>query len=513
MRTRLLPALLTLAIVACQTKNPPASPRPAKVNAPRGPYLVLVDPGKDNGFLPAAEAMAALHGAALKRFDPRKLDDLLLELRKSAPRFVVVVVPPEKIDVDLAHEILMLATRVDDDPFVDFEYGFITGRDGAAALRFVKRIEAAWNHDFGKRAVIFGSWEGPVLPVGQPLSALEGLGLSGKDYYVRTRDAEEARRKTAREALRNCKGSDALLFFSHGYPDEMAFCFRTRDLREWKPDLSPAILFNCACYNGAPGRWYAPGAKGVEDRGLVARDDSVALALLDSGIAGYYAGIDPWHGPLTMQVFVHVTDDGMRLGEAAKRMFDRLALDFLPGRIRYEPTLKNQKRFVGEGSVNRRHNGAGMIFYGDPALAPFAKTAKHLMCAEVTSVGTDQLRVKLTVQPQVKGQPGADFMLPMNRLTDYYSVKTENIEKELALEVYRVVPLPPGFKGTPSLRVASARSGDKDVPTGPLQLVVEDTPQGKLLHIRVPLQVRVLDTLQLLRIITKGITIELEGKP
>jgi hypothetical protein len=327
------------------------------------------------------------------------------------------------------------------------------------------------------------------------------------------KDAEDVRRKAAREALAQCKGCDTLLFFSHGEPHEMAACFRARDLKEWKADLAPAILFNCACYNGAPGRWYDADPKGgVRDRGLVPPADSVALAVLDSGVSGYFAGIDPWHGWLTMQVFLHVTDDGMRLGEAARCMFNRLALEFLPGRIEFEPTLKNPKRFAGEGTGNRRHNGAGMILYGDPALAPFAKTAKRLVSGEVQAVGQDGLRVRLTVRPLVKGEPGNDFMLPMSRLMDYYSVKTDNVLKELTLEVYRVIPLPPGGKGTPTLKVVSARTGDKAVPTGPPQVVVEDSPQGPFLHVRVPLHVRVFGTSEKMSILTKGITIELEGK-
>jgi len=54
-----------------------------KVAGPQGPYLVLVDPGKEDEFLPAAEAMAALHDATVKRFDPHKLDDTLAELRSA----------------------------------------------------------------------------------------------------------------------------------------------------------------------------------------------------------------------------------------------------------------------------------------------------------------------------------------------------------------------------------------------------------------------------------------------
>lgn len=502
MRTMLLPALLMLT-ATCHAG--PDAPR-------KEPYLVLVDAGKDDEFLPAARALAALHRAAVKRFDPKKLDDTLAALRKAPPRFVVFVLPPEKIDVDLAHAILEMATRVDNDPFLDFEYGFLTGRDGPAALRFVRRIEAAWKRDFGTQAALFGSWEGDVLPTEQPLSALKALGFSGKQSFVKVKGAAAKRRQAARQALTDCKGKDALLFFSHGYPDSMEFCFRAKDLREWKTDLSGAILVNCACYNGAPGRWFAPGPKGPVDRGVVAAADSVALAVLDAGVAGYFAGVDPWHGPLALQVFAHVTDDGMRLGEAAKRMYDRLALDFLPGRIHFEPTLKVKDRFGGEGVVNRRHNGAGMIFYGDPALAPFAKKAKRLLTAAVKKDAKGQLHVHLGVQSLLDGEPGADFLLPQARLMDYYSVKTANFQTELKLEVYRVVPLPAECKGTPSLRVVSARSDGKNVSTGTPQLAVEETPRGRVLHVRVPLNVRAVDFPRLVELATKGITIDLEEK-
>ncbi|HWY88958.1 MAG TPA: hypothetical protein VNX28_19750, partial [Gemmataceae bacterium] len=53
-----------------QFKEIQAAPQLAKIAGPTGRYLVLVDPGKEDEFLPAAKAMAALHAAELKRFDP-----------------------------------------------------------------------------------------------------------------------------------------------------------------------------------------------------------------------------------------------------------------------------------------------------------------------------------------------------------------------------------------------------------------------------------------------------------
>jgi hypothetical protein len=484
-----------------------------KVDGPPGPYLVLVDPGPGDEFLPAAEAMAALHGASVRRFDLSKIEETLASLRKAPPRFVVFVLPPDRIDVDLVHRVLEASTTLDDDPFPDFEYGFITGRDGKAALRFVGRIEQAWRHEYGRRVTLFGSWEGPQPPQVQQLSAIRAMKGEGEFPTVLARDGAAARRKAAQKALDSCRGKDALLFFSHGYPDEMSLCFRARDLRDWKVDLGPAVLVNCSCYNGAPGRWFAPGSSRVEDRGVVARDDSVALALLDSGVAGYFAGIDAWHGPLAAQVFAYLFDDGLRLGQAAKMMQCRLALEFLPGRIHFKPTLREPERFAGEGTSNRRHNGAGMIFYGDPALAPFAKTASRLGFGEWHPGDGRRFTLALGYQPLLDGPAAEDFLIPMNRLLDYYSVRTaKNFLKELAPEVYRVVPLPEGVTRLPALRVKSARAGQQDVPTGPIQVVVETTPGGNFLHVRVPLAVRAIGSPWLTTLCERGIRVEIEGE-
>jgi hypothetical protein len=492
---------LSLLLVLCA---------PAK--RPEGPYLVLLDQDAASDYLPAAEALAALHAGSVRRFDPSDLAGTLETLRASPPRFVVFLLPPERIDVDLTHRILEMSTRVDDDPFGDFEYGFLTGRDGPAARRFVKRIEAAWKRKFGRKAALFGSWEGLLPPPQNAMSAFAALGFDAAERYVSVRAVAEARRKAAREALASFRGLDALLFLSHGFPDEMAACFRAADLRDWKVDLSPAVLVNCACYNGAPGRWYAPSSAGIEDKGLVSRDDSVALQLLDSGISAYFAGIDPWHGPLAIQVFLHLTDDGLRLGEAAKRMHDRLALEFLPERIAFAPALESAARFAGEGAANRRHNGAGMIFYGDPALAPFAKNAGRLLSAELETLESGKARLRLRARPLVKGRPGSDFLLPSNRLLDYYSVRSADFASELALEIYRVVPLPAAAGRKPRFRVASASSGGEMVPAGKPQLVVEETPWGDFLHVRVPLEVQAIGSRWTEKIAVKGIEIDLEGE-
>jgi len=473
-----------------------------------GKYLVLVHPGPGDAYLPAARQLAEFHKGEVVRFDAARLDDAFAILKERCPDYVAFVLPPDKIDVDLTHEILVRSTKLDDDPFVDFEYAFITGRDGKAAERFVEQIKAAWKRNYGRKVTLFGSWEGVFPPAAAAPSAFKALKADAEMHFVRTRDDDAARAKSARAGLDACKDKDLLLFFSHGYPDEMASCFKVPDLKDWR--VPGAVLVNCACYNGAPGRWFGPGAGGVKDMGIVKPEDSVCLAVLDSGVAAYVAGIDPWHGPLAFQITGLLLDDGMRLGQAAKAMHDRLTLAFLPDPIAFEPTLKNPKRFGGEGVENRRHNGAGMIVYGDPAFAPFGESATHAISGKLTADG-DKCHVQFQIGKLLDGPPAEDFILPLSRLLDYYSVRSAEVQKEASLEVYRVFELRKGKARAPSLKVVSAKTGKDDVPTKDVQTEVEATPHGNKLHIRVPLDVRAYGSLWPIKIAAEGLAIELDG--
>lgn len=472
-----------------------------------GSYVVLLEGGDASPYAPAARKLAERREGEVRPWSAADHAATLKLLRELQPATVVFVLAPDKIDVDLAHDLLSLSTQVDADPFVDFEYGFITGRDGPAAERFVERTLAAADRKFGRRGAFFGTWEGPVLPPQTPLGAMAALGLDFEQHFVLTRDGAEQRAAAARAALGKLSGRDVLLFFSHGYPDQFVHGFRAADLREWKVDLAPAVLINCACYNGAPGRWYELSPQGGVDRGLVKPEDSIALALLDSGICAYFAGIDPWHGPLANQLFSYVVDDGLRLGAAAKRMHDRLALDFLPDRISYPPV--REYRFAGEGVENRRSNAAGMIFYGDPSLAPFAVDPPRLLSASAETGADGKLRVKFTLKQLVRGMPATDFMVTQARLLDYYSVRGGDLMKSLQCELYRVIPAGAGVTSAPQLRVVKAECGGQALPTGDVQTALEETRNGRLLHIRVPLKVQVFGSPWVMLLANQGATVEL----
>ena len=469
-----------------------------------------------DAFKPAAEKLAAHHNGTVIEIESSNLDPVLESARLHQPQFAAFVLPPEVIDVDLAHSILELSVRVDDDIFVDFEYGFITGRDGDAASAFVDRIIAARsgppNADETKTAGFFGSWEGQMLPPSQGSPAFDAMGFEAETRYVLVKDEIEKQQEDSRSALTSFSEKDALLFFSHGYPDQMVACFNAQNLRDWNVNLHVPLLVNCSCYNGATGRWFAPGPQGPEDKGIVDPQESVALQIIDSGVVCYFAGIDPWHGPLAIQVFDLVAGEGMSAGAAAKKMYDRLAMDFAPELIEFPETMEHPLRFSGEGSNNRRHNGGGMILYGDPAYRPFPDATPK---AFIEFENDEYTSLKLGTRPLMTGPAGDDFIIPMNVLLDYYSVKTPDFMQEIGMEFYRVIKVPDDWSEAPDVSVARIQLGHEEdrgagLSTKEPQVVLERRADGNYLHVRVPLGQRWMPPgLWPMRIAQEGSVVEL----
>ncbi len=471
-------------------------------------FRVFVAPGENGEFRGAAEILAASHDAESEEFDPSDFDALLERLRAAPPAAVVFVVPPETIDVDFAHRVLEVCVGVDDDPFADFEYGFVTGRDGKAAERFVANGVRARRAARGAKTTMFGSWGGTKVPVATKNTAARALGLDLHQSFVPLSLPDDKRRAHAREALLGAADDDFLLFFSHGYPDSMEGCFRAADLRDWGVRFDGAVLVSCACFNGCPGKWYAP-LDGSFEHPAPARDASIALALLDTGVAAFVGGVDAWHGPLAMQAFALITGDGLSLGAAQKRMQDRLALAFLPERVRYPAAREHTARFSGEGRDNRLGNGGGMIVYGDPTFVPRAVAPP---ATGTTRVARESDRMVITIeQPAlVDGGIGDDAMIAQSRLTDYYSVRSADFVAELAGECHRAIPWEPGTKPPERLAVRAAKLGDGSaLATGTPQVVRETTPRGTILHVRVPIDVKLATGFSWMAPCAKGFSIEL----
>jgi hypothetical protein len=95
---------------------------------------------------------------------------------------------------------------------------------------------------------------------------------------------------------------------------------------------------------------------------------------------------------------------------------------------------------------------------------------------------------------------------------NYYSVRTQDVLRELSMEAYRVIEMRPEWRAVGEMKVVEARCGDKDIPMGPVQTAVEKTHDGRLLHVRAPLAAPMFGNLWLQELATKGARIVLEAE-
>ena len=92
-----------------------------------GPYLILATETADQDLKSAIQKALALHPeATYLKFSNVDLESLLEQLREIQPRYALIFIKPDELDVNFAWKWLALTTRIDDDPLVDVSSGFIT---------------------------------------------------------------------------------------------------------------------------------------------------------------------------------------------------------------------------------------------------------------------------------------------------------------------------------------------------------------------------------------------------
>src|SRR2546426_10581247 len=94
-----------------------------------GPYVILATQRAAKSYAGAIDKAKALHPKAERAdFDPADLAEIHKTLRKFQPRYALVFIELDELDVNFAWRWLEMTSRLDDDPFVDVRTGFITGR-------------------------------------------------------------------------------------------------------------------------------------------------------------------------------------------------------------------------------------------------------------------------------------------------------------------------------------------------------------------------------------------------
>src|SRR5262249_15028295 len=144
-------------------------------------------------------------------------------MKKSEPRYALVFIEPDELDVNFCWRWLTMTSQIDDDPFVDVRTGFITGVTPEAASEFVERIAAA----AGGRLRIPGALVDNLGPAEQApdrmFNIFPGAMMLPAAFSERFSLRSISHGKTAfnDDRLAALDGAGLVHFGGHGHPDRI----------------------------------------------------------------------------------------------------------------------------------------------------------------------------------------------------------------------------------------------------------------------------------------------------
>jgi len=331
-----------------------------------GPYLILHTARAGADYAPAIALAQKMHpGSRTAEFDaenPAALAGLLEELR---PRYALIFLKPDELDVNLAWAWLQASCAVDDDPFVDVRTGFVTGENPEAAFRFVKRIDdAAAGRLALPAAVIDILGPNPMLKKDGWLKQRGSLMIPALAEAFPMHSVSHGFEGFTKKRLAEMSGAGLIHFGGHGYPDRIVDCLNGPFAR--RIPFSPSVVFNGACYTGVTGRWFDIETGAARSR-TVPIPNSFALGILANQAVGYLAALHPDHGIPVYQEMEYLAYTGASLGDIMKHTHDGVILAWGGEPLSLKP--------LEEGSPSPRTPAeimltgtASRVLFGDPAL-------------------------------------------------------------------------------------------------------------------------------------------------
>ncbi|MCB9892327.1 MAG: hypothetical protein H6833_11805 [Planctomycetes bacterium] len=446
-------------------------------------YVVLTGFERTDPYHAAAERLAAHHRTEwLIPFDPNAPEGALERLRAIEPTHVAIVLRPEQLHVNSVRAILVMATQVDADPFVDFDYAYVTGATAAEALQFVENVVRASQRELPRLIGQSAVWGG------------EGSSSAGEEPYVfgktmrpsrslrfRSPEGEQGRDQPFLDehltALEDC---GAILMGGHGMPWEIVSGPQAADMA--KLDLFPSVVFNYACYTGVTGTYAEPEYRVqevVQHLKQVESERSFALTLLRRGVVGYTAYVTPRPAGPEMSVEFQRVLAGETMAGARRRDYAKVLLGYLGfGESGIVPPRVEEGRGMPRAELDSvRHlmldAATGGITFGDPAYRPFPRDESLLPLKTQAKVEGDELHVRMTLGARAVYLWGAD---PFRRWKEG--------TMQMAMKLVDRVRVPESFGAIRSVHVERATWGGKAIETLPVVWAEEHDRGQRFLHVK-----------------------------
>jgi hypothetical protein len=374
----------------------PKAPLQLKFDA-TGPCVVLATRRAAADYAPAIDKAMALHaGAERIDFDAEELDSLLERLQILQPRYALVFIQPDELDVNFGWRWLTMTSRIDADPFVDLRTGFITGATPQTVQDFVERIAAAAAGQTHLPGALVDDLGPPEQGTQTYFNTFTGAPMLPAEWDRRftARSISHGRGSFTDDRLDALQNAGLVHFGGHGHPDRIDDGLTAGQLS--RLSLAPCVVFNGACYTGVTRRWFDQMTGSVAEKD-VAAENCFCLKLLEKKeVVAYLAALHPDHGMPVYQEMEFLACQGASLGDVIKHTYDGVVLGAGGKLPAFEPLRSGDTSQSSTPADVMLKGTAARILFGDPALVvcdpilapPFSVT---------TVADGDSLRVTATV--------------------------------------------------------------------------------------------------------------------
>jgi len=345
----------------------PKGPLEVRLDA-EGPTLILATQGAADAYGEAMDIARRLHpGAGEGIVDPADPAWTAAILQEHRPRYALVFILPDELDVNFAWRWLTISSEVDEDPFVDVRTGFITGETPEAAAAFMKRIAEAASGGLSLPGLLVDNL-GP-----NAMAQKDAFDETPKSFFLPAYEGRMGLKTIShgtqgftRERMDSMAGAGLVHLGGHGYPDRIVDGLNGPWVR--KLSLSPCVVFNGACYTGVTGRWFE--TMGTVREQNVPPQESFCLGILGNQAVGYLAALHPDHGIPVYQEMEFLAFEGASLGDVMKHTHDGVILAGGGQPPEFEVLADGLGALSWTPAEYMLKGTAARVLFGDPALVP-----------------------------------------------------------------------------------------------------------------------------------------------
>ena len=443
-----------------------------------GPYVILASETADRDYKSAIQNALTLHpGATYLKFPNVDVESVLDRLREIQPKYAMIFIKPDELDVNFAWKWLEVTTRIDDDPLVDVSSGFITGATPEAAAALLDRIAKAVKGELklpGKLVDNFGP-----NPQAAQNSFIEQQGCFMIPIYeerVALSSISHGTHGFTDTRLGSMQSAGLIHLGGHGYPDRIVDGLKARQAKMLK--LSPCVVFNGACYTGVTSRSFNQWtANGTVKHQTVAADECFCLNLLGNSAVAYLAALHPDHGIPVYQEMEYLAYSGASLGDVMRHTHTGVILGNGGKLPALEPSTDDMPSPKWTPSDVMLKGTASRVLFGDPAMIISDAFTKPPFKNSAVVIGANQLQITAVLtNTKLKSE-----------YTDTYHADLASNKRLFNDRALITVELPESWNGVKAVEVSSVQAGGQELQHHLRGYVVEADHNIHRLHVQVDL--------------------------